>query len=113
MKSKLADRECKEAPRNMVALKGKDLERFKRELGNAWKMVKKQRLEKQIKFKDFKGALAFTNRVGRIAEKQGHHPDIFLTYGEVRLQIWTHSAKGLTESDFVLAAKIGELPQAR
>jgi pterin-4a-carbinolamine dehydratase len=54
-------------------------------------------------------ALAFTNQVGELAEAQGHHPDIYLTWGKVKLTIWTHKIDGLTESDFILAAKVDEL----
>lgn len=62
-------------------------------------------LTKTFTFKNFREALAFTNEVGRIAEQQKHHPDIYLSWGRVRLDIWTHKIDGLTESDFVLAAK--------
>ncbi len=60
-------------------------------------------------FDDFKGALSFVNRVGAIAEEQGHHPDISLSWGKAQVSIWTHKIDGLTESDFVLAAKIDEV----
>jgi len=79
-----------------------------KQLPGEWKVAGNRQLEKRFKFPDFRAALAFTNQVGAIAEEQGHHPDIFLTYGEVRLRISTHSAKGLTENDFILAAKIEE-----
>ena len=79
------------------------------ELPGYWKLKDDQLLEKSFEFPDFKQALDFTNSIGRIAEEQGHHPDIFLTYGEVRVQLSTHSAGGLTENDFILAAKINEL----
>ncbi|HEY1662345.1 MAG TPA: 4a-hydroxytetrahydrobiopterin dehydratase [Verrucomicrobiae bacterium] len=82
---------------------------MKDKLDGGWQVAQEQRLEKQFKFPDFRHALEFTNRVGEIAEEQGHHPDLFLTYGEVRIQIWTHKVNGLTESDFILAAKINEL----
>lgn len=77
-----------------------------KQLPGGWKLTASRQLERRFKFPDFQAALAFTNRVGQIAEEQGHHPDIFLTWGEVRLRISTHSAKGLTENDFILAAKI-------
>ncbi|HZL13160.1 MAG TPA: 4a-hydroxytetrahydrobiopterin dehydratase [Verrucomicrobiae bacterium] len=85
------------------------LRQSQNQLDGGWKIESEQRLEKQFKFHDFLQALQFTNRVGQIAGEQGHHPGIFLTYGEVRLQIWTHKIGGLTESDFTLAAKINEL----
>ena len=72
-------------------------------------MVAEHHLQKEYKFKDFREALAFTNKVGALAEVQGHHPDIYLTWGKVKLTIWTHKIDGLTESDFVLAAKADKL----
>ena len=77
-----------------------------------WSVVTRQRikrLERVFKFKDFAEALAFTNKVGAIAEEEGHHPDIYLAWGKVRVTIWTHKVDGLTRSDFVLAAKIERL----
>jgi len=71
-----------------------------------WKIVANHHLEREISFPDFKSALDFTNRVGVIAEGEGHHPDIHLAWGSVKLEIWTHKIDGLTESDFILAAKI-------
>jgi 4a-hydroxytetrahydrobiopterin dehydratase len=94
-----------EPPKN-EPLKGDALRHFKSQLSGGWHFADEQRLEKQFKFPDFRKALDFTNRVSEIAEQQGHHPDIFLTYGEVRLQIWTHQVNGLTENDFVFAAKV-------
>ena len=71
-----------------------------------WSVVNDHHIERQFKFKDFKTALDFVNKVGAIAEEQGHHPDIFLAWGKVEVRIWTHKIDGLTESDFILAAKI-------
>lgn len=67
-------------------------------------------LEKTYRFKNFAEALAFVNRVGELAEAQAHHPDIALAWGRVTLTIWTHKIKGLTESDFIFAAKCDALP---
>ena len=71
-----------------------------------WTVVHNHHLEREYKFPDFKTALDFTNKVGAIAEEQGHHPDIYVAWGKVRVTIWTHKIDGLTESDFILAAKI-------
>ena len=62
-------------------------------------------LVKSYKFPDFKSALAFVDRVGAMAEEQGHHPDLYLAWGKVRVEVWTHKIDGLTESDFVFSAK--------
>ncbi len=71
-----------------------------------WNVVDNHHVEKEFKFPDFKTALDFVNKVGAIAEEQGHHPDIYLAWGKAGIKIWTHKINGLTESDFILAAKI-------
>jgi 4a-hydroxytetrahydrobiopterin dehydratase len=80
-------------------------------LGHGWRVVDGHHLEKEYRFRDFVEALAFTNRVGRLAEEEGHHPDIHLGWGRVRVEVWTHKIDGLTESDFILAAKTEKLAQ--
>ena len=97
----------------MPPLKGPDLEDLLAKLGGDWRLVEEHHLEKQYKFKNFAQALDFTNAVGAIAEEQGHHPDIYLAWGKVGLKIWTHKIDGLTESDFVLAAKADEAMAGR
>jgi 4a-hydroxytetrahydrobiopterin dehydratase len=72
---------------------------------DGWEVVGNHHLEKTYRFPDFASALAFVNRAGAIAEEQGHHPDLTLSWGRVQMQIWTHKIDGLTESDFILAAK--------
>ncbi len=86
-------------------LVGKALDLLQAELGGGWRVVNEHHLEKEYRFTNFREALAFTNRVGEVAEEQGHHPDIHLAWGKVRLTVWTHKIDGLTESDFVFAAK--------
>jgi len=108
MKTALAHKECKSCDGGTPRLEGRALVDLHKQLGNGWLVIDGHHLEKQFKFPDFRKALEFTNRVGEIAEQQGHHPDIFLTYGEVRLKIFTHKQDGLTESDFILAAKAEE-----
>jgi len=73
---------------------------------DSWNVVNNHHIEKEFRFPDFKTALDFVNRVGTIAEDQGHHPDIYLAWGRTQVKIWTHKIDGLTESDFILAAKI-------
>jgi 4a-hydroxytetrahydrobiopterin dehydratase len=76
---------------------------------SSWKVVENHHLEREFKFPDFKSALAFVNEVGAVAEEQGHHPDIYLAWGKVAITIWTHKINGLTESDFIMAAKLDRL----
>jgi len=105
----LAEKECEACKGAMEALKGDELNRLAKELGGGWRVVNEHHLEKEYKFKDFREALAFTNKVGELAEAQGHHPDIYLAWGKVKLTYWTHKIEGLTESDFVMAAKSDRL----
>ena len=74
-----------------------------------WNVVNDHHVEREFKFPDFKTALAFVEKVGAIAEEQGHHPDIYLAWGKAGIKIWTHKINGLTESDFILAAKIEKI----
>jgi 4a-hydroxytetrahydrobiopterin dehydratase len=108
----LATKECLPCEEGAAALKGQELRKLTNELGHDWRVIQEHHLEKEYKFKDFREALDFTNRVGEIAEARNHHPDIYLAWGKVRVTIWTHKIDGLTESDFVLAAKIEEAHQA-
>jgi 4a-hydroxytetrahydrobiopterin dehydratase len=104
--SSLASEKCVPCHGGVPALHGDDLRQLARELGSGWTLAGEHHLEKEFAFPDFAQALAFTNRIGAIAEGEGHHPDIHLRWGGVRVEIWTHAVNGLTRSDFVLAAKI-------
>ncbi len=105
----LCEKECVPCKGGIPPLKGNDLAALAKELDGGWLVMNEHHLEKEYKFKDFRDALAFVNKVGELAEAQGHHPDIFLAWGKARLTIWTHKIDGLTESDFVLAAKADRL----
>jgi len=107
--TKLADRQCVPCRGGVPALKRRDLDLLKAQLGPGWNVVVEHHLEKEYAFDDFRQALDFTIRVGELAEEQDHHPDIFLAWGRVRLTIWTHKIDGLTESDFIFAAKADRL----
>jgi 4a-hydroxytetrahydrobiopterin dehydratase len=80
---------------------------------DGWKVVDNHHLEKCYKLEDFAQALELVNRIGAIAEEQGHHPDLVLAWGRVEVKIWTHKINGLTESDFILAAKCDAVYAAR
>ncbi|HKQ46823.1 MAG TPA: 4a-hydroxytetrahydrobiopterin dehydratase [Phycisphaerae bacterium] len=78
---------------------------------DGWGVEKNHHLLRTFTFPDFKKALSFVNKVGEVAEAEGHHPDIYLSWGMVRVETWTHAINGLTENDFILAAKIDKLPR--
>ena len=103
----LVDKTCK--PAEGGALKGDELRNLFGQLQFGWTMPNEHHLEKEFRFKDFRDALDFVDRLGEIAEHEGHHPDIFLTWGRVKVTLWTHSVGGLTENDFILAAKADEV----
>jgi 4a-hydroxytetrahydrobiopterin dehydratase len=107
----LADRDCVPCRGGIPALKGTELQKIFDQLPDRahWKLVDERQLVRTYKFPDFVTGLAFVNRVGDLAEKQGHHPDLLLAWGKVEVTIWTHAVDGLTESDFILAAKIDRL----
>jgi len=105
----LAEMECTPCKGGVPPLKGDDLARLARQLAAGWQIVDEHHLEREFKFEDFRGALDFTNKVGGLAEAQNHHPDIYLTWGKVKLTLWTHKVDGLTESDFVFAAKVDRI----
>ena len=103
--SDLAKKECLPCKGGVLPLTGQALSELLDKLGGDWRVVDVHHLEKEYRFKNFRSALDFTNRVGEMAEAQGHHPDIYLSWGKVRLTIWTHKIDGLTENDFIFAAK--------
>ncbi|HVW84541.1 MAG TPA: 4a-hydroxytetrahydrobiopterin dehydratase [Bryobacteraceae bacterium] len=104
----LVEKECVPCRGGVPALRGEALDPLRREVPE-WEVVNEHHLRRLFAFADFKQALAFVNRVGAIAEREGHHPDILLAWGKVDVTIFTHKIDGLTESDFILAAKIDQV----
>ena len=104
--SPLAGEKCIPCRGGVPPLKGDELYALASDLGGAWRVVEDHHLEKDFTFPDFAQALSFTNAIGAIAEREGHHPDILLSWGRVRVTMWTHKIDGLARADFVLAAKI-------
>jgi 4a-hydroxytetrahydrobiopterin dehydratase len=109
MSEDLASRSCVPCTGDVSPLAGAELDALAAQLDGDWTVVESHHLEREFRFGNFVDALAFTNRVGALAEEQAHHPDIHLTWGKVRVEIWTHTIDGLTESDFVWAAKCERL----
>jgi 4a-hydroxytetrahydrobiopterin dehydratase len=107
----LADRTCVPCRGGTPPLKGKELADMHRQLPD-WTVVNEHHLVRAYKFPDFRSALAFVNQVGELAEEQGHHPDMLLGWGKVEITTWTHAVDGLTESDFILAAKIDRVQKS-
>lgn len=109
MEESLAKKKCKPCEEKAGALPHTAIEDLKEKV-NQWTIVEDTHIEKTLKFKDFAEALAFVNKVGEIAENEGHHPDIKIyNWNKVTLTLSTHSIGGLSENDFILASKIDEL----
>ena len=108
-KSCLLKDRCVPCQGGVEPFNGEAIEELLPDLSPGWTVINEQYLEKEYKFKDFVQALEFVNKIGRLAESQGHHPDIYLSWGKVKLTIWTHKINGLHKNDFILAAKADEL----
>ena len=107
----LASKTCVPCRGGTPPLKGTELDQIHKQLPHSaqWKVINQHHITRTFTFPDFKQALDFVNRVGALAEEQGHHPDILLTWGKAEITLWTHKVDGLSESDFIMAAKIDQL----
>ena len=106
--SDLASKTCVPCRGGTPPLKGEELDDLRRQIPG-WEVVEEHHLRRHFRFKNFRQALDFVNRVGELAEEQGHHPDVGFGWGYAEVTVYTHKIDGLTESDFILAAKISEL----
>ncbi len=106
--TELAGRTCVPCRGDVPPLEGTELDELSRQVPE-WEVVDEHHLKREFRFGNFREALDFVNRVGALAEEQGHHPDIELGWGRVGVMIFTHKIDGLTESDFILAAKVDRL----
>ncbi len=106
--SELASRTCVPCKGGTPPLEGAELETLRRQLPE-WEIVEGHHLRKAFRFKNFREALRFVDQVGELAEEQGHHPDISFGWGYAEVTVWTHKIDGLTESDFIFAAKVDTL----
>ena len=101
--SRLAEKHCVPCRGGVPPLSGEQLLPLLEQLPD-WQIVQEHHLARTFRFPDFKKGLEFVNRVGAVAEEEGHHPDLCLSWGKVDVQIYTHKIRGLTESDFILAS---------
>ncbi len=111
--TQLCEKSCKACRGDLPALKGDQLQGYLNQI-EGWEVIAERRIRKEWKFPDFAAAMAFANRIGDLAEQENHHPDVCFGWGKASVELSTHKVHGLTEGDFILAAKIDRLdPQAR
>lgn len=108
MSCALAQRDCVPCKGGVPPLKGAELQSLHNELGADWKLAEEHHLEKNYKLKNWADAMTLANRISDLAESVNHHPDLTIGWGKVGIAIWTHKIDGLTESDFIFAAKVEE-----
>ena len=101
----LADNKCVPCRGGVPPMERAKAENLLKQLERGWQLNKNGHLERLYTFKDFAQALDFVNKVGAVAEAEGHHPDLYLAWGKCKVELWTHKINGLTESDFYMAAK--------
>lgn len=106
--SELSDRTCIPCRGDVPPLRGARISELSGQVPG-WEVVEEHHLRRVRRFTNFRGALEFVNQVGELAEEQNHHPEICFGWGRVELVVFTHKIDGLTESDFILAAKIDRL----
>ena len=105
----LEKKRCEPCSGNTPALEPNEIREYSRQIDSAWRVVDQHHLERDFTFDDFQQALDFVNRIGEVAESEQHHPDIFLGYGKAQVRLWTHAIDGLSENDFIMAAKVDKL----
>ncbi len=103
---KLTDKKCVPCEGGVPPLSDAEIKNYLAQLKTDWEVVEAKKIKKQFKFKNFKEAMHFINKVAELAESENHHPDMHIYYNRVIIELWTHAAGGLSENDFILAAKV-------
>lgn len=107
--SDLTQKKCVPCSGNTPTLPPENIEKLILELENGWEVENYKKINKKFKFKGFKKSMEFVNKVAAIAEEEGHHPDIYINFSRVTVSLTTHAIRGLSENDFIIAAKIDKL----
>lgn len=105
----LSDKKCVVCEGKVPPLNEAEIKTYLSQVKENWNVIDNKKIEKEFKFSEFKQATAFVNKVASIAEEEGHHPDIYIFYNTVKLELSTHAIGGLSENDFILAAKIDKI----
>ena len=105
----LLRKKCVPCEAETPPLKEEKIKEYLGELKNKWTVLDRKKIRHEFTFKDFRGAMAFVNRIADVAETEGHHPDLYIFYNKVTIELWTHAVGGLSSNDFIMAAKIDQI----
>lgn len=105
----LSDKKCVACEGGVPPLNEKEIQEYLGQIKAGWKVLDDKKITKDFKLKDFNEAMEFVNKVASIAEEEGHHPDMHIFYNKIKIELWTHAINGLSENDFILAAKIDKI----
>ena len=106
---KLTEKKCKPCEGGVPKLTAVQIKEYSGNLREPWEVEDELKIRKDFDFKSYSEVIAFVNRVAELAETEGHHPVMHVFFSRVRIELWTHAILGLSENDFILAAKIDEL----
>ncbi len=106
---KLAEKKCEPCENGIPPLGAQQIKKYLPKLKKGWAIQDAKKLVKNFKFKNFVGSMGFANQVALLAQAEDHHPDLHVSYSKVTVELWTHASDGITENDFILAAKIDQL----
>ena len=105
----LTKRKCKPCEGGIPKLNAREIQQYQNELKEPWEEVDEMKIVKSFEFNDYREVIKFVNQVADLAEEEDHHPVMHVFFSSVRVELWTHAILGLSENDFILAAKIDEL----
>lgn len=105
----LAEKKCIPCEGNVPPLGESEIAEFEKEISKDWKVMENKKIFREFSFVNFRHTMDFVNKVAAIAEEEGHHPVMHVFYGRVEIELWTHAVDGLSENDFILAAKIDRI----
>ena len=105
----LRNKKCVPCEGGVAPMTKDEIANYIKELQTKWLVFNLQKLRREFRFKGFKDAMLFVNKVAAVAERERHHPDIAIHYNSVVIELWTHAIGGLSENDFIMAAKIEAL----
>ncbi len=105
----LSDKKCVACEGGVPPLTDAEIKTYLPQVKEGWEVTDAKKIQKEFKFNDFKEAMEFVNKIAAVADGEGHHPNIHIFYNVVKIELWTHAIRGLSENDFILAAKVDNI----